>query len=53
MEGVNDITLDSIFENMQIANDGLIVISECDNVIAANKTSAYSLTGERLARDVL
>lgn len=50
VEGVNDITLDSIFENMQIANDGLIVISECDNVIAANKTSAYSLTGERLAR---
>lgn len=50
VEGVNDITLDSIFENMQIAKDGLIIISEYDNVIAANKTSAYSLTGDRLTK---
>lgn len=45
-EGVNDITLDNIFENMQIENDGLIVVSEAGKVIAANNMHAYSFTQE-------
>lgn len=46
-DGVNDITLDSIFENMQVASEGLIVISEGDNVVAANSPDAYSLNSEQ------
>ncbi len=43
-EGVNDITLDSIFENTQIASEGLIVITEDDRMVASNSSDAYSLT---------
>ena len=43
MEGVNDITLDSIFENTRIASEGLIVITEGDKVVASNSSDAYSL----------
>ena len=42
-DGVNDITLDSIFENMQVASEGLIVIAEGDEVVASNSPDAYSL----------
>lgn len=42
-EGVNEITLDSIFENTGIAREGLIVITEGDRVVASNSADAYSL----------
>lgn len=45
-DGVNDITLDSIFENTQIASEGLIVISDGNNVVASNSTDAYSLSAD-------
>lgn len=44
IEGVNDITLDSIFENTRIASEGLIVITEGDTVVASNSSDAYSLS---------
>ena len=47
MEGVNDITLDSIFENMQVDSDGLIVIAEGDRIVASNSPDAYLLTQEQ------
>lgn len=47
MDGVNDITIDSIFENTQIARGGLIVISEGDNVVAANSSDACRLDAKQ------
>ena len=47
MDGVNDITIDSIFENTQIASGGLIVISEGDNVVAANSSDACRLDAKQ------
>ena len=47
MDGVNDITIDSIFENTQIASGGLIVISEGDNVVAANNSDACRLDAKQ------
>lgn len=47
MDGVNDITIDSIFENTQIARGGLIVISEGDNVVAANNSDACRLDAKQ------
>lgn len=47
MEGVNDITLDSIFENMQVDSEGLIVIAEGDRIVASNSPDAYLLTQEQ------
>lgn len=47
MEGVNDITLDSIFENMQVESEGLIVIAEGDKIVASNSPDAYLLTQEQ------
>ena len=40
-DGVNDITLDSNFENIMIAYRGLLVITDGDQTVAANQSELY------------
>lgn len=45
--GINDITLDDVFLNMNFNYDGLVVVASEGKVIAANKDMGYSIPAEK------